>query len=296
MEAKDIAEYLNKALIGKSIQVNGHGSLSNCKPGDLVFINKVNATTCSLLKECKGVLAIIPTESGLNEVIKIPHILSDNPRLDFMRIVGAFFLGKDIPEGIHPTAIIESGAIIGQNVSIGAHCYIGSKVKIGDNTVILPNCSIYGKVTIGCGCYIKPGVVIGGPGFGFENDENGVPVHFPHTGEVIIGNNVYIGANTSIDRATIDATIIEDNVKIDNLVLVGHNSHVKKNTIIAGGAVLCGGSNIGESVWLSPHTSILQHLKVGSNAMVGIGAVVVEDVKEGNSVFGNPARFIGKNK
>ena len=291
MKSLEIAKFLNKELIGDNIEINGFSSLSNLVKGTVVFAKKYNKEYEETLGLTKDVLAIVC--EGF-ENLSIPHIVSANPRLDFLRVVGSFFAEKDIPTGIHPSANIEQGAIIGQNVSIGAHCHIGAKVKIGDNTTILPNCSIYGKVTIGCDCYIKPGVVIGGPGFGFEKDENGVPVHFPHTGEVIIGNNVYIGANTTIDRATIDATIIEDNVKIDNLVLVGHNSHIGKNTMIAGSSILCGGANIGENTWVSPHVSVLQHLNVGDNAMLSIGCVVVEDVKDGHTVFGNPARIIKK--
>lgn len=294
MKCKEIAEFLEKELYGEDIEISGYSSLSGLKSNTLVFAKKYTDDFSKVLSSAKSVLAIVCEEYA--DKLSIPYILSNNPRLDYLRVVSEFFTEEEFSKGIHPTAIVEEGAVIGTNVFVGAHCFIGAKVKIGDNTIILPNTSIYGKVTIGERCYIKPGVVIGGPGFGFENDENGVPVHFPHTGEVVIGNNVYIGANTAIDRATIDATIIEDNVKIDNLVLVGHNSHIEANTMIAGGTVLCGGSHIGKGTWVSPNASVLQHLNVGDDAMVGIGAVVVQDVQNGCSVFGNPARFIGKNK
>lgn len=292
MKSSEIAQFLNKELMGEDIEVSGFSSLSNLVEGTVVFAKKYANEFSEALSKAENVLAIVCED--YRGMLSVPHIISNNPRLDYLRIVSEFFVDKEIPTGIHPSAVVEDGAIVGNNVSIGAHCYISSKVTIGDNTIIMPNTSIYGKVTIGSDCYIKPGVVIGGPGFGFEYDENGVPIHFPHTGEVIIGNHVYIGANTSIDRATIDATIIEDNVKIDNLVLVGHNSHIGRNTMIAGGSVLCGGTHIGENVWISPNVSVLQHLEVGNNAMLSIGAVVVENVKEGHSVFGNPARIIKK--
>ena len=294
MKASEIASFLGKDLKGKDVEITTFSSLSNLCENSVVFAKKYSKEYYEALANARNILAIVCGDyKGL---IPVSHIVSNNPRLDYTRTISQFFVEKDLSSGIHPAAVIENGAVIGNNVSIGANCYIGPKVAIGDNTTIMPNTSIYGKVTIGEECYIKPGVVIGGPGFGFENDENGVPVHFPHTGEVVIGNNVYIGANTAIDRATIDATIIEDNVKIDNLVLVGHNSHIEANTMIAGGTVLCGGSHIGKGTWVSPNASVLQHLNVGDDAMVGIGAVVVQDVKNGCSVFGNPARFIGKNK
>lgn len=294
MRSYEVAKFLQKELIGKDIEITTYSSLSNILENSVVFAKKYTKDYSETLSNAKNILAIVCEE--YRDELNVPHIISNNPRLDYLRVVSEFFVEKEIQTGIHPTAIVEEGAKIGKNVSIGAHCYIGANVSIGDNTILLPNTSIYGKVTIGSDCYIKPGVVIGGPGFGFENDENAVPIHFPHTGEVVIGNNVYIGANTAIDRATIDATIIEDNVKIDNLVLVGHNSHIEANTMIAGGTVLCGGSHIGKGTWVSPNVSVLQHLNVGDDAMVGIGAVVVQDVLNGCSVFGNPARFIGKNK
>lgn len=289
MKSSEIASYLNRGLIGEDLEVNGFSSLSNLADGTVAFAKKYTKEYAEILNRAHNVLAIVC--AGF-ENIATPHIVSSNPRLDFLRVVGAFFTEKDIPIGIHSSANIEDGAIIGQNVSIGAHCHIGPKVKVGDNTTILPNCSIYGKVTIGCNCYIKPGVVIGGPGFGFENDENGVPVHFPHTGEVIIGNHVYIGANTTIDRATIDATIIEDNVKIDNLVHIAHNCKIQANSMIIAGAVLCGGDEIGEGSWIAPNSSIHQQVKIGKNCTVGLGSVVLKNVKEGRTVFGNPAMNI----
>lgn len=286
MKSSEIASYLNRPFAGNDIEIKGFSSLSNLVDGTVVFAKKYTKECVEILNCAHNILAIVCVGY---ESITAPHIVSPNPRLDFLRVVGAFFAEKDIPSGIHPTANIEEGAIIGQNVSIGAHCYIGPKVKVGDNTTILPNCSIYGKVTIGCDCYIKPGVVIGGPGFGFENDENGVPVHFPHTGEVIIGNHVYIGANTTIDRATIDVTIIEDNVKIDNLVHIAHNCKIHTNSMIIAGAVLCGGDEIGEGSWIAPNSSIHQQVKIGNKCTVGIGSVVLKNVKEGRTVFGNPA-------
>lgn len=286
MRSSEIASYLNRPFIGDDIEITGFSSLSNLVGGTVVFAKKFVKEYAEVLNKAQDVLAIVC--EGYED-ITTPHIISINPRLDFMRVVGTFFAEKDIPAGIHPTANIEDGAIIGQNVTIGAHCHIGPKVIVGDNTIILPNCSIYGKVTIGCDCYIKPGVVIGGPGFGFEDDESGVPLHFPHTGEVIIGSHVYIGANTTIDRATIDATVIEDNVKIDNLVHVAHNCIIHENTLITAGAIFSGGVEVGKQSWIAPNCSIHQQTRIGEHCTVGMGSVVLKNVKDGRTVFGNPA-------
>lgn len=290
MKCSEIAFFLGKELIGDDVEITSFSSLSNLCENSVVFAKKYNKEYLEALANAKNVLAIVC--SDFKGLIPVSHIVSSNPRLDYMRTISRFFVEKDLSSGIHPAAVIENGAVIGKNVSIGANCYIGPKVVIGDNTTIMPNTSIYGKVTIGNDCYIKPGVVIGGPGFGFEFTDDGTPIHFPHTGSIIIGNNVMIGANSTIDRATIDSTVIEDNVKIDNLVQIAHNCHIGKNSLIIGGAMIGGGVMIGESSWISPNVTILQQVKIGNHCKVGIGAVVLRNVKDGMTVFGNPAKKI----
>ena len=290
MKSLEIAHFLKKELIGENIEISTFSSLSNLLDNSVVFAKRYTKEYTDILSKAKNVLAILCKD--YDNKVSIPHIISTNPRMDYLRVVSEFFVEKEMSIGIHPSATIEAGAIIGNNVSIGAHCYIGANVIIGNNTTILPNVSVIGKVTIGESCYIKPGVVIGGPGFGFEFDEDGIPVHFPHTGEIVIGNNVMIGSNSTIDRATIDATIIGDNVKIDNLVQIAHNCIIGKNSLIIGGAMIGGGVSIGESSWIAPNVTILQQVKIGSHCKVGIGSVVLRNVKDGMTVFGNPAKKI----
>ena len=290
MKASEIAAFLGKELFGPDIDICGHGSLSNWKEGDVVFLKSRLKKNVGILLQCKGVFAITPIMQEGDEQIPISHIEVENPRLSFIKVVRKFFTEPEIPIAIHPSAIIEDGAKIGDYVSIGAHCYIGPKVKIGEGTVILPNVSIYGDVEIGKDCYIKPGAVIGGPGFGFEYDENGEPLQFPHSGKVIIGNNVYIGANTTIDRATMDATIIEDNVKVDNLVHIAHNCRVGKNTLMTGCSTISGGVQVGAGCWIAPNSTVYQQVKIGEKSTIGIGAVVLRNVKSEKTLFGNPAK------
>lgn len=285
MKASKIADFLGEKIIGPDVEVTGHGSLNNWSKGDIVFVKIPNQKNLELLSQCEGVLALVPQD--MEEDVPITHIHVVNPRLAFIKVVSEFFSNPEIPIGIHPTAVVENGASIGNNVTIGAHCYIGANVTIGDGTIIFPNVTIYNYVEIGKNCYIKPGVVIGGPGFGFEYDENKVPIQFPHTGRVVIGNNVYIGANTTVSRATIDNTIIEDNVKIDDLCLIAHNCHVHKNTLIIGRQGLGGGVEVGENCWVAGST--IQKIKIGDNATVGAGSMVLRDVKPGVTVFGIPA-------
>ena len=286
MKCSEIAAYLSRRLYGIDIDVIGFSSLSKLADNTVVFAKKYKKDYFDILNSTSNVLAIVC--EGYED-ISIPHITSPNPRLDFIKVVRHFFATNDIPFGVHPTAVVEQSAIIDQDVAIGAHCYIGPEVSIASGTVIMPNVSIYGKVTVGHNCYIKPGAVIGGPGFGFEYDEEGSPLQFPHTGEIIIGDNVYIGANATIDRATLDATIIEDNVKIDNLVHIAHNCVVGKNTLMTGCSTISGGVKVGENCWIAPNSTVFQQLKIGANSRIGMGAVVLRSVKSGVTVFGNPA-------
>lgn len=286
MKSSEIALYIHQELKGNDIEIKGFSSLSNLEEETVVFAKKHKKEYEELLTKSQNILAIV-CEGYEN--LNIPHITTDNPRLDFIKVVRHFFTKNDIPVGIHPTAVVEYSAKIDQDVAIGAHCYIGPGVSIASGTVIMPNVSIYGKVTIGHNCYIKPGAVIGGSGFGFEYDEDGIPLQFPHTGEIIIGDNVYIGANATIDRATLDATIIEDNVKIDNLVHIAHNCIVGKNTLMTGCSTISGGVKVGENCWIAPNSTVYQQLKIGANSRIGMGAVVLRSVKPGVTVFGNPA-------
>lgn len=286
MRSTEIAVFLQLEHHGECVEINSFASLSNLKENSVVFAKKYNADNLAVINSGIKTLAIVTEE--FKDTIHGTYVISPNPRLDYLRVLERFFSPKEDFPGIHPTAVVESGAMISPSACIGAHCFIGGEVVIGDRTIIKPNTTIYGKVTIGNDCYIKAGVSIGGEGFGFERDENGVPIHFPHFGSILIGNNVYIGANTTISRATIDATIIEDNVKIDDLSLISHNCHIHKNTIITGLKGFGGGTEIGENCWVAGST--IQKIKIGDNAMVCAGSVVLRDVKPGTTVFGYPAK------
>jgi UDP-3-O-[3-hydroxymyristoyl] glucosamine N-acyltransferase len=167
---------------------------------------------------------------------------------------------------------------------------IGYEVSIGEGTIIHSNVTIYSGVTIGDNCTIMAGAVIGSEGFGYEKDEDGDLFKIAHLGGVVIGNNVDIGANTCIDRGTLGHTIIEDGVKIDNLVHIAHNAHIKKGSVIIANAMIAGSVVVGENSWVAPSSSIREGLKIGNNALVGLGAVVVKDVDSHTIVKGNPAK------
>ena len=208
---------------------------------------------------------------------------------------------------IHPSAVIDASAVIGKGVKIGAGCYIGPKVSLGDNTTIYPNVTILDESTIGKNTVIWPGAVvrerchigsycilhpnatIGADGFGFRPCAERGLVKIPQIGNVVIGNNVEIGANSSVDRGKFSSTVLGDGCKIDNLVQIGHNSQLGKFCIMAGNSGLAGSVTLGNGVMIGGSASVKDHLTLGDGAIVGAGSGVAADVEAGKTVLGYPA-------
>ncbi|MBQ9469457.1 MAG: hypothetical protein IJU72_00730 [Bacteroidales bacterium] len=161
---------------------------------------------------------------------------------------------------------------------------------IGDDTCIHANVVIDNCVRIGKQCEIKSGAVIGQSGFGFERDADGMPLLFPHKGGVVVGDNVYIGANTCIDRGTLGDTVVASNAKIDNLVHIAHNCHIGEGAFVIAGASLGGGTRVGRGCWLAPNVTIKEQTVIHDNALIGLGAVVLKEVEPNVVMVGNPAR------
>jgi UDP-3-O-[3-hydroxymyristoyl] glucosamine N-acyltransferase len=208
---------------------------------------------------------------------------------------------------IHKTAIIDETATIGNRTRIGAGSYIGPNVVIGDNITIYPNVTILDECTIGKNtviwsgtvirerchigndCIIHPNATIGADGFGFRPDPERGLVKIPQIGNVIIGNNVEIGANSCVDRGKFSSTVLGDGCKIDNLVQIGHNSKLGKFCIMAGNSGLAGSVTLGNGVIIGGSASIKDHTTIGDGAIVGAGSGVAGDIEAGKTVLGYPA-------
>lgn len=264
---------------------------------NLADIEHVNATTLDWVNPSKrnkqemverSLARVLLVDLTVNVVSdKILIFVKDPKRA--LAIVGNTFFVKKANVGCHSTAIIDKEAVIGENVSIGAYCVIGKSI-IGDGTIISPFVRIYDNVTIGKECFIKEGAVIGGAGFGFENDENGNRFRFPQIGGVRIGDYVDIGANTCIDRGALSDTILDDYSKVDNLCHIAHNVHIRRNAVIVACAEVSGSCVVGENTWVGPNACIRDQRSVGSNTMIGMGSVVVKNVDDDEVWAGNPAR------
>lgn len=292
LSAKEIANFLKawisgidgrsaveitKLLPGKS------GALSFCKYEDEAAIGMIRRSASSVII-CSEKLVGYPL------LITKTLIFVPKPRLAFSKVVNKFFIIRNFIVGIHTTATICSLAKIAKSASIGPHCVIYGNVEIGENSVIYGNVSIYGDVKIGKNVIINSGVVIGAEGFGYEPDEDGTLVQFPHIGGVVIEDNVEIGANTCVDKGALGDTIIREGAKIDNMVHVAHNVIIGKNCRIICLVGIGGSVEIGDGSFIGISASIKNQNKIGKNAVVGMGAVVTKDVPDNTTVIGNPAR------
>lgn len=220
-------------------------------------------------------------------------IAAANPRLEYACIL-QYILEHTDAEDNHGSVCLATS--VGKNFTMGRgtiiekNVIIGDNVYIGDNCIVKPGAIVNNHVTIGNHTVIRENAVIGGYGFGFERDEQGIPIRIPHVGGVVIGNYVEIGAMTTIVSGTIEPTIIDDYTKIDDHVHIAHNCHIGKGCLITACAEVSGSVKIGEFSWLGPNCSIINGISIGKNCFVGIGAVVKKSIPDNLVVSGNPAR------
>ncbi len=285
--AAHISEFLAKPLKGSSLPIIKPADLKDCGFGDLVWIKSFSNDRLSIIERNRPSLVIC--DSNTFEQTSVPSILSENPRLDFIKVLNRFF-APDKSTIIHTTAIMEEGVRIGKDVSIGAYTHIGKQAIIGDNCTIGSGVSIEGAVTLGNRCVVKANSALGGQGFGFEYNDEGEPIHFPHLGCIIIGDDVWIGSCTTVEIGTLGATHINNGCKIDDLIQIGHNVVLGENTLVMANTVLCGGCIIGKKCWIAPNCVIKEKVRIGDNVTVGLGSVVIRDVDNNVIVAGVPAK------
>ncbi len=276
----DISKFSNNDFIGSDNVIDKICSISNLSSNSIAFVNKKNYKFNQSIKA----LVIAIEDYEIEEDSKCSFIFSKNPRLDFIKVANKFFANKNKIK-IADTAKIGIGCNIADNVTIGEYSVIKDNVTIGSGTVINNHVVIESNTIIGDNCYIKSGAIIGEDGFGFERDENSVPLRFPHIGNVIIGDNVEIGAKTTIARGTLDSTIIKDNVKIDDQVFIAHNVFIDENAMIVSCSEISGSTKIGRNCWIGPNCTIKDGLTIGDNVFLGIACSISKNI-DSNSKLG----------
>lgn len=308
LSPKQLATHLNGEVLGdESVVICGACSTSAPAAGTVTFAEKPK----HLEEALKSVVSAVITSAGLVSATRIPPskavIVVKNPRAAFARALGIFFPAPSFEPGVHPTAVIAGGVELGDSVHVGAYAVIkagarigarsaidsgatiGVGVVIGEECVIHPRVTLYPGVLIGNRVFIHAGAVIGSDGFGYVT-EGGQHVKIPQVGNVVIEDDVEIGANTTIDRATLGSTVIKRGTKIDNLVQIAHNNTVGEHCLIAGQAGLAGSVTLGKYVMLAGQVGVADHKTIGDQAIVGGGGVVITDIPSKAVVWGFPAR------
>ena len=298
----ELARLLDCSFEGNGeTEIRGVSSLEKAKKGDLVFL--AHPKYRELLEKTQASAAIIPREEKYE---RIPVLKSENPHLSFVRAVGLFFKAYRLQPGIHPTALVSPSANMGKDVAIGAFAYIGDEVEIGEKAVIFPFTAIYPRVKIGKETIIHShvsireeirigdrviihnGAVIGSDGFGFIQGKDRSHIKIPQTGTVIIEDDVEVGANTTIDRATLGETIIRKGTKIDNLIQVAHNVEIGPDSILAAQVGIAGSSKIGKNVILGGQVGVADHVRIEDNVIAAAQSGVSKDIPADSIVAGSP--------
>lgn len=271
-----LAKTLNADFIGDpNLVITGVASLAKANSQQIVFLE--NPKLLDELAATKA--AAVLTSPQLSQHCKIPCLVMPRPRLAFIELLNLFHPQKK-QAGIHPTAVIGEHCQIDPSVSIAANVVIGDHVVIGADSKIYPNVTIYSHVSIGARVIIHSGVVLGADGFGYERDANNAWVKVPQIGGVQIGDDVEIGANTTIDSGALDPTLIGKGVKIDNLVMIGHNVSIGDHSLIAGCSGIAGSTHLGKYCIVGGSAMIADHLKITDNVILAGAAMVGRSVPQ----------------
>lgn len=274
------------------LSIGTFASLNNIKDYSITWIKKVDKENLERICRKKSLLIVCCKERICDEYPRLNFLFCKNPKQVFFSILTAFFSTYETP-GIADTAVVKTDRI-GQGCCIGHHSYIGPQVTVEDNVFIGHNVVIQNEVYIKEGTVIGSGCVIGGEGFGYFKDSEGISQKVPHFGGVIIGRDVEIGANTCVDRGTLDDTVIGDYVKIDNLCHIAHNVIIGAKSKVIAHSMLAGSSRLDESVYIAPGVLVKNQISIGENCVVGMGAVVLKDVEKDQVLLGMPAKPLRK--
>ena len=242
----------------------------------IVFVGRTAKNPSALLEKTKAKLIVLDAGIPLPKDYSNCIVLVKNARLFFCELLS--FVASEITASISERAVIHPTAVIGEGTSIGDYSCIGEGVVIGSFCSISSHVSILKNVSLGDRVNVSAGAVIGTDGFGYEQRGDGTFIRFPHIGGVRIGNDVDIGGNTVIDRGALGMTVIEDGVKIDNLVHIAHNVHIEMDSLIIANAMVAGGVRVGKGSWIGPSSNILDRVSVGEKAFVGMGVSVVKEI------------------
>jgi len=304
--AAQIAVILEGEVEGNpEIEVSKLSKIEEGGPESLSFL--ANPKYTQFIYTTKASIVIVNKIFKVEKEINSTLIRVEDAYKSFSKLLEYYNQVKMNKTGIESPVFISKSAIYGENIYIGAFAYLGENIKIGNNTKIYPNvyigdnvtigdnvilfsgAKIYSDTIIGDNCVIHSSAILGADGFGFAPNEQGEFIKVPQTGNVIIEDNVDVGAATSIDRATLGSTIIRKGVKLDNHIQIAHNVEIGKNTVIAAQTGIAGSTKIGENCMIGGQVGIVGHITIGNNVKIQAQSGIGRNVKDNEILQGSPA-------
>lgn len=300
--AAEIAKRLGGEVSGDgSVTLTGFAPADGAEAGDLTFAENENYFARAEASAATAILVEGKFTSAKKALIRVA-----NARVAFAKVLPLFFPEKTYAAGIHPTAIVAASAKVDPTAHVGPYCVIGENVRIGARSVLqgcdwigensrladevnlFPNVTVYPNTQIGNRVRVHAGTVIGSDGFGYALD-NGVHRKIPQIGHVVIGDDVEIGANVTIDRGALGPTTIGKGTKIDNLVQIAHNVSIGEHCLVVAQVGIAGSTQVGNYTTLAGQVGLAGHLKIGDQVVVAAQSGVMRDIPDGQKVFGYPA-------
>lgn len=304
--AEQIAGILEGEVVGdpaaevyklSKIEEGTEGSLtflSNPKYLNYIYTTKATITIVNntFLSESELSTTLIKVEDAYLAFSKLLEFYDQAKKANKIGIEQPSFISKTVKFGsdfyLGSFSYIEDNVILGNNVKVYPNCFIGENVTIGNNVIIFAGAKIYSETVIGSNCIIQSGVIIGSDGFGFAPNPDGTFSKIPQIGNVILEDDVDVGANTMIDKATMGSTIIRKGVKLDNLIQIGHNVEIGENTVIAAQTGIAGSTKIGKNCMIGGQVGIAGHLTIGNNVRIQAQSGVGRNIKDNEILQGSP--------
>ena len=303
--AKQIAEYIQGTIVGdENATVNTFAKIEEGIPGAISFLSNPKYT--HYIYDTQSSIVLVNKDFTPEKEVKATLIKVDNAYESLAKLLNLYEMSKPKKTGIDPLAYIAPTAKIGENTYIGPfacvgdyaevgdntslhpHATVGSGAKVGNDCILYPHATVYHDCRIGNGCILHAGSVVGADGFGFAPSPEGYE-KIPQIGIVILEDNVEIGANTCIDRATMGATVIHKGVKLDNLIQIAHNVEVGCNTVMASQVGIAGSTKVGEWCMFGGQVGLAGHIKVGDKVNCGAQSGIANNTKSGSTIMGSPA-------
>jgi UDP-3-O-[3-hydroxymyristoyl] glucosamine N-acyltransferase len=300
--AAQIAERLRGEVLGDgAVQLGGFAPADCAKPGDLTFAENETYFAAAEQSQAAAIVAAGTFTSANKVIVRVANV-----RVAVARVLPMFFPPEPPPPGIHPDAVIAASAQIDPTAHIGPDCVVGAGVRLGARSALLggnhvgrdcqigedvclyPHVVVYARSQIGHRVTIHAGTVIGSDGYGYVLDE-GRHRKMPQLGNVVLGDDVEIGANSAVDRGALGSTVIGEGTKLDNLVHIAHNVVLGRHCLILGQVGIAGSTRLGDYTVVASQSGIADHLKIGSQVMIGAKSGVMRDIPDGGRVLGIPA-------